>query len=55
VGACVDRLLRAARQLAEVDEDGYSECPFAEQLYAEKEEAQRDAEICLKKLDEFYE
>ena len=55
VDSCVERLLRAARQLPEVDEDGYSECSFAEQLYAEKEEAQRDAAICFEKLGEYLE
>ena len=48
--SCVEQLLQAARQLPRVEEDGSSECPFAEERYAIKEEAQRDAEICLEKL-----
>ena len=48
--SCVEELLQAARVLPRVEEDGNSECPFAEELYAKKEEAQRDAEICLEKL-----
>lgn len=55
VDTCVEQLLQATRQLPQVDDDGSSECPFAEQLYAEKEEAQRDAEICLEKLGEYIE
>jgi len=50
---CVEELLHAARQLPEVNEDGSSECPFAEEWYAKKEEAQEKVSQCLKQLDEY--
>jgi len=50
---CIEELLRAARQLPKVDEDGSSECPFAEELYAKKEEAQKKAQECLEQLNEY--
>lgn len=50
---CIQELLMAARQLPNVDGDGNSECPFAEQLYAKKEEAQRKAQCYLEKLGEY--
>ena len=37
------RLGRALEVLPRVDEDGHSECPFAEQLYRQKEEAAHEA------------
>ena len=42
---CVQELLRAASQLPKIDENGSSECPFAEELYAKKEEAQKKARL----------
>ena len=36
--------------LPKVDEDGYSECPFAEQLYAQKQEQQQELQQHLEKL-----
>lgn len=51
--SCVQELLMAARQLPKVDGDGYSECDFAEQLYATKEEAQKKTQGCLEKLGEY--
>jgi len=49
----IDETLTATRQLPKVDEDGFSECPFAEQLYAKKEEAVTGAEHCLQKFYEY--
>ena len=49
---CAQELLSAARQLPEIDKEGSSECHFAEELYAKKEEAQAKAEGCLEELDE---
>lgn len=43
-GQLAEELLRAANSLPEVSEDGGSECPFAEELYADKEEKQRELE-----------
>ena len=40
----VEELVQAARVLPRVEEDGTSECPFAEELYARKEEAQMEVE-----------
>ena len=48
---CVEELLRAASQLPKVDENGSSECPFAEELYAKKEEAQKKVQQCLPQLN----
>ena len=52
VKSCVKALEQASGQLPKVNKDGYSECPFAEQLYAKKEDAQKEANACLKELDE---
>ena len=51
--SAVEELQRTSGQLPKVDEDGNSECPFAEQLYAEKEEAQNEVNACLKQMDEY--
>ena len=39
--------------LPRVDEDGGSECPFAEDLYAQKEEAERELTKGIQKLEGF--
>ena len=44
--------LRRAAQLPNVDEEGNSECPFAEELYAKKEEAQEKVQGLFKSLHE---
>ena len=49
--SCIKALKRANGQLPKVNKDGYSECHFAEQLYAKKEKALNEANICLRKLD----
>lgn len=46
-------LLGAVRQLPRVNEEGSSECPFAEELYAKKEKVQKEAQSFLKELDEY--
>lgn len=53
VKSCIEGLNSAASQLPKVDEDGHSECPFAEELYKQKEEAQKKVVSCMKKLDEY--
>lgn len=50
---CADAALLAIRQLPKVDKDGNSECPFAEELYARKEEAVEQVKSCLRKLYEY--
>jgi hypothetical protein len=50
---CIEELLRAARSLPKVDKDGSSECPFAEEWYAKKEEAQEKVSKCLKRLNKY--
>ncbi|HUT58674.1 MAG TPA: hypothetical protein VNA25_12585 [Phycisphaerae bacterium] len=45
-------LLAAARSLPNVDDEGNSDCPFAEELYAKKEKLQREVEGLLKRLHE---
>jgi hypothetical protein len=47
-----EELLRAARSLPNVDEEGNSECPFAEELYAKKEKLQGEVEGLFKRLHE---
>ena len=49
----IEKLKRAMELLPKVADDGDSECPFAEQLYAEKEEALEKANASLKQLDEY--
>ena len=51
--AAVEKLERTAGRLPKVDQDGNSECPFAEQWYAEKEAAQKELNDCLQKMDEY--
>jgi hypothetical protein len=46
----VEGLLNAISVLPKVDEEGNSECPFAEDLYAQKEEAAEKVEAELPKL-----
>ena len=50
---CIEQLLLAVRQQPIVDKEGSSECPFAEELYAKKEEAQEKVSQCLKQLDKY--
>jgi hypothetical protein len=45
--------LGRASELPVVNEDGSSECPFAEELYARKEEVQERAQAMFKKLHEY--
>ena len=45
-------LLTAVRSLPNVDDEGNSECPFAEELYAKKEQIQQEVEGFLKRLHE---
>jgi len=47
----IEDLDRSVHSLPDVDEDGNSECPFAEELYAEKEKRQKKLQSQLK---EFY-
>ena len=49
---CMEDLDRSVHSLPSVDEDGNSECPFAEELYAKKEELQEKLEARLKDLFE---
>ncbi len=49
---CMEDLDRSVHSLPSVDEDGNSECPFAEELYAQKEELQKTLEARLKDLFE---
>lgn len=49
----LENLLNRANVLPEVDETGYSECPFAEDLYADKEEAVEKVTEELKKLPRY--
>lgn len=51
--SCINKLQSATKVLPKVDKDGSSECPFAEELYAQKEEAQKEAQECLEKLGEY--
>lgn len=55
----MERLLKELwgkiNQLPKVDNSGYSECPFAEDLYAYKEEAAAKVEEESKKLEQFLE
>ena len=48
-------LLRSVRSLPKVAENGSSECPFAEDWYAKKEELQFGAQSTLKRLGEYAE
>lgn len=48
----IEELQTAARQLPKVEKDGSSECPFAEELYAKKEDAQKHAVCCQSQLHE---
>jgi len=49
----IDELVSKANQLPNVDKNGYSECPFAEDLYADKEKAVDDVERALTKLMQY--
>ena len=49
---CMEDLDRSVHSLPSVDEKGNSECPFAEELYAKKEELQKTLEARLKDLFE---
>ncbi len=49
---CMEDLDRSVHSLPSVDEDGNSECPFADELYAKKEELQKTLEARLKDLFE---
>jgi phage host-nuclease inhibitor protein Gam len=45
-------LLSAARSLPKVDDEGNSDCPVAEELYAKKEKLQQEVEGLFKRLHE---
>ncbi|MCX5674663.1 MAG: hypothetical protein NTX87_06610 [Planctomycetota bacterium] len=47
-----EELLEAVRSLPVVDEEGNSECPFAEELYAKKEKLQAEVEGLFRRLHE---
>ena len=49
--SCIQELQCAVRRLPKVDKDGSSECPFAEDIYANKEDAQKQAVHCQSQLD----
>ena len=51
--ALLDKLTSKANQLPKVDEKGNSECPFAEELYANKEEALTEVAKESKKLEQY--
>ena len=51
--SCIERLDRAVGQLPKVDKDENSECPFAKELYQEKEDAQKKLAECLSQLYEY--
>jgi len=51
--ALLDKLTSKANQLPKVDEKGNSECPFAEELYADKEEALTEVAKESKKLEQY--
>lgn len=48
--ARAEDLFQAVHSLPNVDEQGDSECPFAEELYAKKEECQKEVQGCLSRL-----
>jgi len=50
IDECMEGLRKAYDLLPKVDEEGYSECPFAEQLYAQKQEQQQELQQHLEKL-----
>ena len=50
IDECMEGLHKAYDLLPKVDEEGYSECPFAEQLYAQKQEQQQELQQHLEKL-----
>jgi len=50
IDECIEGLRKAYDLLPKVDEEGNSECPFAEQLYAQKQEQQRELQQHLEKL-----
>mgnify|MGYP000660354579 CR=1 FL=1 len=45
--------IQIMKQLPKVDKNGRSNSPFAEELYAKKEKAQRKLEECIEKLEEY--
>ena len=47
-----EELLTATRSLPDVDEEGNSDCPFAEERYAKKEKIQQEVEGLFKRLHE---
>ena len=51
--ALLDKLTSKANQLPKVDEKGNSECPFAEELYADKEEALTEVAKESKKIEQY--
>jgi hypothetical protein len=55
VDGCIDALVKALRMLPRVHKDGSSECPFAEELFADKEAIQRELESLSGQLHKHYE
>lgn len=53
VESYVSELIAKIGMLPKVEEDGSSECPFAQKLYAEKEQAEAKVQVCLAKLGEY--
>jgi len=51
--ALLDKLTSKVNQLPKVDEKGNSECPFAEELYADKEEALTEVSKESKKIEQY--
>ncbi|MBC2714917.1 MAG: hypothetical protein HF978_06370 [Desulfobacteraceae bacterium] len=49
----LEELISKANQLPKIDENGFSECPFAEELYAYKEKAARNLEKAIKRLRQY--
>ncbi len=45
--SCIEKLDQAVNILPRIDEDGDSECPFAKELYEQKEKAQKEVAGCL--------
>ena len=45
-----EALQRAAESLPRVDEDGHSDCPFAEELYAKKDKLQEELQGLIERL-----
>jgi len=55
VDGCIDALVKAMDILPRIHKDGSSECPFAEEFHADKEEIQRELQSLAGQLHKHYE